>query len=95
MIDLGRFRQYRENILGRLREQICSVALKKDRVIPADGIVGTLTPMVSNRQAIVEIWDLPYDYTHENPFPVLKDKNSAEVDRSFADLISKAGLFLC
>jgi hypothetical protein len=94
MIDLTRFRHFRETLLTKLRDQILSVALKKDIVIPASGIVNTLIPMTRNELVPVEVWDFNYNYTHENPFPVLNNESSAEVDRSFEQLITRAALFL-
>jgi hypothetical protein len=94
MIDIGRFRSFRESILIKLRDQVRSVALKKDTVIPANGIVNTMIPMTSKKFSPVEVWDFPYAYSHENPFPILNNESSAEVDRSFERLITKAGLFL-
>jgi hypothetical protein len=94
MIDLGRFRNFRENILGKLKGQIRSIALKKDIVIPANGIVNTLTSRTGRKNNQVEIWDFPYPYTHENPFPVLTDGRSSEVDRCFSRLLTEAGSFL-
>jgi Family of unknown function (DUF6051) len=94
MIDLGRFKSFRESILIKLRDQIRSIALKQDTVIPANGIVNTMIPLTGKKSAPVEIWDFPYPYSHENPFPVLNNESSAEVDRSFERLITNAGLFL-
>lgn len=94
MIDLSRFRQFREGMLSKLREQIRSIALKNDRVIPAGGIVSTLSPAGSGRSEPVEIWDLPYNYSHENPFPVVEGPEQNLVDRYFEKIITRAGLFL-
>jgi hypothetical protein len=94
MIDIGRFRSFRESILIKLRDQIRSIALKQDTVIPANGIVNTMIPMTRKKFSPVEVWDFPYLYTHENPFPVLNNESSIDVDRSFERLITKAGLFL-
>jgi hypothetical protein len=94
MIDIGRFRSFRESILIKLRDQVCSIALKQDTVIPANGIVNTMISSTGNKIAPVEVWDFPYPYSHENPFPIFNNESSAEVDRSFEHLITKAGLFL-
>jgi len=94
MIDIGRFRSFRESILIKLRDQIRSIALKQDTVIPADGIVNTMMPSTGKKYASVEVWDFPYPYSHENPFPVLNTQSSEEVDRSFERMIINAGLFL-
>jgi hypothetical protein len=94
MIDIARFRPFRESIFIKLRDQISSIALKHDTVIPANGIVNTMIPMTRNKLLPVEVWDFRYPYSHENPFPVFNNESSAEVDRSFERLISKAALFL-
>lgn len=94
MIDIERFRSFREHILIKLRDQVRSIALKQDTVIPANGIVNTMIPMTSKKFSPVEVWDFPYPYSHENPFPIFNNESSAEVDRSFERLITKAGLFL-
>jgi len=89
MIDFSRFRDIRNNALHRLGDQIYTLGLKKDRVIPVEGIVKTLTG-----NTLVETIDLNYSYTHENPFPVLNNAYSAEVDRSFMKIFETAGRFL-
>jgi hypothetical protein len=94
MIDIGRFRSFRESILIKLRDQVCSIALKKDTVIPANGIVNTMISSTGNKIAPVEVWDFPYPYSHENPFPIFNNESSAEVDSCFERLITKAGLYL-
>lgn len=94
MIDLARFRQFRENMLSRLSGHIRSVALRKDTVIPPGGIAKTLAPARSGRSSPVEIWDFPYNYTHENPFPVIDGPGHTDVDICFEKLMTKAVLFL-
>jgi pimeloyl-ACP methyl ester carboxylesterase len=93
MIDLSRFRTFRENILGKLRDQIRSIALLKDSVIPAAGILGTMAGRPGPREQ-VRIWDFPYEYSHENPFPVSPRISFREVDSCFDRVISEASLFL-
>jgi hypothetical protein len=94
MIDFSRFRSFRENILGKLKEQIRSITLRKDIVIPSDGIVRTMNTGTGAKRDQVEVWDFPFRYSHENPFPVFNNPVSSEVDRCFERLISRAGLFL-
>jgi hypothetical protein len=94
MIDLGRFRSFREKILKRLREQTYSVALSKDMVIPADGIVKTLNINITPDCHNIEVWDFPYSYSHENPFPVFDTPLSKSVDQSFERLFTTASIFL-
>ncbi|MFZ0280074.1 MAG: DUF6051 family protein [Bacteroidales bacterium] len=93
MIDFARFKGFRESILSRLKDQIRAITLAKDSVIPASGILKTLNGIRSTRNA-VEVWDFPFPYSHENPFPVFENAQKAEVDKSFTRLISEASLFL-
>ncbi len=92
MIDLGRFKIFRENILSKLRDQIHSVSLLKDTVIPSKGIISTLGNI--NKKDVVDIWDFPYPYSHENPFPVFNFPLSNKVDFWFERVFSEASLFL-
>ena len=92
MIDLGRFKTFRENILKKLRDQIHTVSLLKDKVIPCNGVVATLGNF--NKKDIVDVWDLPYSYSHENPFPVLNLPLSNKVDYWFERVFSEATSFL-
>jgi len=94
MIDLGRFRKFRENRLTGLKDQIRSIALLKDAIIPADGIVKTLNYKSQSLSSSVEVTDFPYPYTHENPFPLFDSILSHSVDSAFERLFAAAGLFL-
>jgi hypothetical protein len=92
MIDLGRFKTFRENILKNLKDQIHSLSLIKDTVIPSKGIVSTLR--ASDRMDMVDIWDFPYKYSHENPFPVFDSPLSKKVDFWFEKVFAEATIFL-
>lgn len=92
MIDLDRFKNFRESLLTKLRNQIHSVALAKDLVIPARGVVATLNTLSNN--GVAEVWDFPYAYCHENPFPVFATPLSKDVDRCFEKVFSTAREFL-
>jgi len=94
MIDFGRFRKFRESALRRLREQTQLVALSADRVIPPAGILATMGNGPGNDYGKVEVWDFPYPYTHENPFPVFASELSLKVDTNFNRLFSAASRFL-
>lgn len=92
MIDLGRLKIFRENILRNLKDQIHSLSLMKDSVIPSKGIISTLR--ASGKKEIVDIWDFPYAYSHENPFPVFNSPLSEKVDYWFEKVFAEATLFL-
>jgi hypothetical protein len=93
MIDLSRFRKFREQALSALGNRIRSVGLARDTVIPANGIVMTLRPAGSFRSERVEVWDFDYPYSHEVPFPVYNDQRSKMVDRCFDKMILNACRF--
>ncbi len=92
MIDLARFNPFREKILKKLHDQIQAITLVKDTVIPSAGVVNTLNGLKKND--IAEVWDFPFKYYHENPFPLLDTPDSKYVDYWFERVFSKATLFL-
>ena len=92
MIDLGRFKTFRENILKNLRNQIYTISLLKDTVIPSKGVVATLGRFIKRDN--VEVWDFSYTYSHENPFPVTEFPLSGKVDYWFERVFSEASSFL-
>jgi hypothetical protein len=92
MIDLGRLKTFRENIFKNIRDQIHSISLIKDMVIPVKGVILTLnTP---KKRDIVDAWDFPYSYSHENPFPVFDSSLSKKVDYWFEKVFTEATFFL-
>jgi hypothetical protein len=92
MIDLGRLKLFRENILKNLKGQIHSLSLLKDTVIPSKGVISTLED--TGRKSVVDVWDFTYSYTHENPFPILGLPLSEKVDYWFEKVFAEATLFL-
>lgn len=92
MIDLGRFRKFRENALKKLQEQIRTITLLKDLVIPSCGVVATMGKFQVRES--LRVLDFPFSYTHENPFPVLDSPLSRRVDYWFEKIFAEAALFL-
>ena len=92
MIDLSRLKTFRENLLKKLQDQIHSITLLKDSVIPASGVLATLGRV--NKKDTVDVWDFPYPYSHENPFPVFDFPLSQKVDTCFESVFSEARSFL-
>lgn len=91
MIDTERLRPFREKIIKELGDRMHAVSLVKDKVIPYRGIVQTMALRSSCHN--VEVMDLPYGYSHENPFPVYTDKLSAKVNSCFEKIITGAAEF--
>ncbi len=92
-IDTDRLKPFREYGLNRLRDRIFTIGLEKDRVIPADSIMRT---MGKGLRKTTRILDFPYSYSHENPFPVLRNKpdESRLIDRCFNMVFGNAVAFL-
>jgi len=74
---------FRESTLQKLSEQIKVVALKKDKVIPANHIESTFSCIKNRVKGMIEELDFPYEYSHEIPFPILNNPNYLLVDKSF------------
>lgn len=91
MIDLGRLKSFRENILNKLKNQIRTITLTNDKVIPSAGVVATLRARKVNSS--VEVWDFPYDYSHENPFPIMSPQFRDTVDQCFEKVFREAKHF--
>lgn len=83
-------RKVREAKFNKMGSRITAVALKKDKVMPFQGIVDTLRGKKNNGLVRVEVIDFPYEYTHEQPFPVLNDQSQPLVNRCFAAVFDKA-----
>lgn len=80
MLNYHRLKPYREAKLAKLSRQIFAVGLEKDYVIYPYEIINTLRGEKRNIPVRVKIFDFPYNYDHENPFPpnknLEKDVNS-------------------
>jgi len=89
MLSEATLKTFRENMFSKLRKQIQAVALLRDKVIPAEGIVKAMQRFIP-----VEVMDFAYSYSHENPFPILAGADSSLVDKSFEKVFSRAAAFL-
>jgi len=75
-----------------MHEQIKVISLKSDKVIPYEGVVQALGEECANQ--CMEVLDFPYHYTHENPFPIIRNTDSHAVDLSFRMVFDSAVEFL-
>ncbi len=82
----------REEAFDQLTPRIKALALKQDRVIPADKIADTLKGK-QQRKMDISILDFPYAYCHENPFPSGKNSESELVNQSFRQVFDQASGF--
>jgi hypothetical protein len=81
---LNCFENYSENIL--------IIALKNDKVIPVEGIASAFGDKICN-SGVLRIMHFPYDYTHENPFPVLNRNLEIPVTEAFLSVFEPVARF--
>jgi len=77
---------------SKVRDRIRGISLKRDKVIPYQGVLTALGRENTSKQ--ITLIDFPYEYTHENPFPVHDKKISDDVNRSFGQVFQSASAFL-
>jgi len=83
----------RENKFRKIASQVLAIALEKDTVIPSYEIINTLKGSRRDIPIDVQVLDFPYDYRHEDPFP-LNESISGMVDKSFNMVFKKVTDFL-
>ncbi|MDR1544920.1 MAG: DUF6051 family protein [Prevotellaceae bacterium] len=82
MLDYKTLTKQREENLRNISSRIYAIALAEDTVVPAYEIINTLQGMKRDIPVKVDIFDFPYKYKHEDPFPALKNIQN-EVDENF------------
>jgi hypothetical protein len=92
MISSDRNRAERETFFKRLGNKIMGISLINDKVMPFYGMVEALGKECFESR--YKLLDFSFPYTHENPFPVGNQLESAEIDASFTKVFSQAALFL-
>ena len=73
----------REKLIGRYAHNIYAIALEEDKVMPYRKIVRTLKGRKGDLPTRVEVMDLPFEYSHENPFPTGDEGVQSLVNRAF------------
>ena len=84
----------RDSVFHHYGSRISAVGLLKDQVIPANYIRATVKGKNGHIKSNYETIDFPYEYTHENPFPLGKVQDSEELERAFQKVFDKASDFL-
>ncbi|MDA3928642.1 MAG: DUF6051 family protein [Prolixibacteraceae bacterium] len=90
MLAQRKGRKARKAIWAERGELIYALALEKDKVMLSKKIVTTLKGRKRNSSIRVDVIDFPYDYTHENPFPLNDKTIHPLVNRSFDVVMNKA-----
>jgi hypothetical protein len=90
MMYRRRNRRKRETLFDAMKDRVYAVMLEKDKVMPVEGIVKTLRGKKDKIEIPVEVIDFPFNYSHEQPFPIGDDKIQNLVDRCFTVVFDKA-----
>jgi hypothetical protein len=86
-------REHREGLFRNISAQVLAITLEKDTVIPSYEIVNTLQGSKRDIPVDIQVLDFPYEYRHEDPFPVA-ETISRQVDDSFNLVFAKVADFL-
>lgn len=91
MLSPEYFKGMREKTFAQFRDQMLVMAMKEDKVFPADDIFMNF----KNSGVKVNVLDPPYRYSHETPFPLCADEQKAAlIDKWFDIVFTEAGNFL-
>ena len=93
MLDYKVLTKYREDIFRKMADRIYAVALEQDTVIPPYEVINTLLGSKRDIPVKVDIFDFPYKYKHEDPFPALTGI-AEEVEKAFAQTFEPIAEFL-
>ncbi|MDR1809037.1 MAG: DUF6051 family protein [Prevotella sp.] len=93
MLNYKALTRQREDSFRRMSRQFYAIALEKDEIVPAYEVVNTLQGSRRDIPIRIDILDYPYDYIHENPFPILTEI-ADEVDKQFGLTFDKICGFL-
>ena len=92
MIAFDNAKDTRIDTFRQMKQRIGGVSLALDKVMPYTGVVAALGHDCASRN--ITLIDLPYDYTHETPFPVVAGHDQNEVNHSFNRVFEQAAGFL-
>lgn len=92
MISPETNREKRISFFEKQANRIKGISLKKDTVIPYEGVIGAMGQSFTSSQ--IELLDFGYDYSHENPFPTTGKVNHMAVNQSFDYVFGEASAFL-
>lgn len=93
MLSYKSMAAFREERFGAMHNRISSLALARDEVIPPYEVENTLNGRNRDIPIRVEIFDFPYRYKHEDPFPSSPGITGG-VNEGFDDVFAIIGNFL-
>jgi hypothetical protein len=83
----------RQNFFRNMRNRLGGVSLALDKVIPYQGIVEALGHECASDKLM--LLDFPYEYSHENPFPVRTSIPQNLINQSFLKVFDHSVNFFC
>ncbi len=93
MLNYSILLQHREDLFRNIAKDVLAITLEKDTVIPSYEVINTLQGTKRDIPIDIQVLDFPYEYRHEDPFPV-SETISREVNKSFNDVFRKVADFL-
>ena len=90
MIAPFHLKEMRLQIFRKMKDRMQGISLKNDKVMPFSGVQEALGEDLAAQN--YTLLDLPYDYTHENPFP-LDHSKKGEINESFLKIFKSASEF--
>jgi pimeloyl-ACP methyl ester carboxylesterase len=91
MIKSDSKQSFRESFFQKAANRVRAISLKNDTVIPTTGVASALGGVSSK---ILEELDFPFEYSHQNPFPLTGKVNKELLSDSFNSVFSSAASFL-
>ena len=85
-------KQKRISIFEQIKSRISGISLSRDKVMPYSGIVEAMGQNCASET--INLINLPYEYTHEAPFPIFKNKDKEHVESAFVEVFEQASGFL-
>ena len=91
MIRPDILQEYRESFFQKACNRIKAISLKKDIVMPTNGVIKALGKASDK---ILEEMDFPFQYSHQIPFPFRSKTDQTRVNQAFNNIFSQAAAFL-
>ena len=92
MLKAETYKELRESFFEKAKSRIHILSLQKDMVMPTNGIHEAVGD--NNYDDMVEELDFPFQYSHQNPFPLNNNKDSSLIDQAFQMVFGRAASFL-
>ncbi len=89
LLTSDRMKNTRLKGISAFYKDLLIISLRNDRVMPVNGIVEA-TGEKFLKTGRFKVLHFPYEYSHENPFPVLNEKLEKQVEKAFYSVYDPA-----